>query len=40
MNIPKIWVLGDKMPQDSSEEPTQLDRDGTPKQTGDRSSDP
>ena len=26
--------------QDSSKEPTQLDRDCTPKQTGDKSSDP
>ena len=33
-------VLEDKISQDSSEEPTQLDRDCTPKQTGDRSSDP
>ena len=37
---PQNLVLGDKMPQDSSEEPTQLDRDGTPKQTRDKSSDP
>ena len=31
---------GDKISQDSSEEPTQLARGCTPKQTGDRSSDP
>ena len=30
-------VSGDKISQDSSKEPTQLDRDYTPKQTGDRS---
>ena len=33
-------VSGDKISQDSSKEPTQLDKDYTPKQTGDRSSDP
>ena len=32
-------VSGDKISQDSSKEPTQLGRDCTPKQTGDRSSD-
>ena len=37
---PQNLVSGDKIPQDSSKEPTQLDRDCTPKQTGDRSSDP
>ena len=37
---PKNLVLGDKISQDSSEEPTQLDRDCTPKQIGYRSSDP
>ena len=31
---------GDKISQDNSKEPTQLDRDCTPKQTRDRSSDP
>ena len=33
-------VSGDKISQDSSKEPTQLGRDCTPKETGDRSSDP
>ena len=33
-------VSGDKISQDSSKEPTQLGRGCTPKQTGDRSSDP
>ena len=33
-------VSGDKISQDSSKEPTQLEKDYTPKQTGDRSSDP
>ena len=37
---PQNLVSGDKISQDSSKEPTQLDRDCTPKQTGDRSSDP
>ena len=37
---PQNLVSGDKISQDSSKEPTQLDRDYTPKQTGDRSSDP
>ena len=32
-------VSGDKISQDNSKEPTQLDRDCTPKQTGYRSSD-
>ena len=32
-------VSGDKISQDSSKEPTQLGRDSTPKQTGDRSFD-
>ena len=31
---------GDKISQDSSKQPTQLGRDCTPKQTGDRSSNP
>ena len=33
-------VSENKISQDSSKKPTQLDRDYTPKQTGDRSSDP
>ena len=33
-------VYGDKISQDNSKELAQLDRDCTPKQTGDRSSDP
>ena len=37
---PQNLVSGDKISQDSSKEPIQLDRDCTPKQTGDRSSDP
>ena len=37
---PQNLVSGDKISQDSSKEPTQLGRDCTPKQTGDRSSDP
>ena len=37
---PQNLASGDKISQDSSKEPTQLDRDCTPKQTGDRSSDP
>ena len=37
---PQNLVPGDKISQDSSKEPTQLDKDYTPKQTGDRSSDP
>ena len=37
---PQNLVSGDKISQDSSKQPTQLDRDCTPKQTGDRSSDP
>ena len=37
---PQNLVSGDKISQDNSKEPTQLDRDCTPKQTGDRSSDP
>ena len=37
---PQNLVSGDKMSQNSSKGPTQLDRDCTPKQTGDRSSDP
>ena len=37
---PQNLVSGDKISQDNSKEPTQLDRDYTPKQTGDRSSDP
>ena len=37
---PQNLVSGDKTSQDSSKEPTQLDRDCTSKQTGDRSSDP
>ena len=34
---PQNLVSGDKISQDNSKEPTQLDRDCTPKQTGDRS---
>ena len=37
---PPNLVSGDKNSQDSSKEPTQLGRGCTPKQTGDRSSDP
>ena len=37
---PQNLVSGDNVSQDSSKEPTQLDRDYTPKQTRDRSSDP
>ena len=37
---PQNLVSGDEISQDSSKEPTQLGRDCTPKQTGDRSSDP
>ena len=37
---PQNLVSGDKISQDNSKEPTQLDRDCTPQQTGDRSSDP
>ena len=37
---PQNLVSGGKMSQNSSKGPTQLDRDCTPKQTGDRSSDP
>ena len=37
---PQNLVSGDKISQDSSKEPTQLGGDCTPKQTGDRSSDP
>ena len=37
---PQNLVSGDKISQDSSKEPTQLGRGCTPKQTGDRSSDP
>ena len=33
-------VSGDKISQDSSKEPAQLGRDCTPKQAGDKSSDP
>ena len=40
MSTPQNLVSGDKISQASSKEPTQLDRDCTPKQTGDRSSDP
>ena len=36
----KNLVSGDKISQDNSKELTQFDRDYTPKQTGDRSSDP
>ena len=37
---PQNLFSGDKISQDSSKEPTQLDRDSTPKQTGDGSSNP
>ena len=37
---PQNLVSGDRISQDSSKEPTQLARGCTPKQTGDRSSDP
>ena len=37
---PQNLVSGDKISQNNSKELTQLDRDCTPKQTGDRSSDP
>ena len=37
---PQNLVSGDKISQDNSKELTQLDRDCTSKQTGDRSSDP
>ena len=37
---PHNLVSGNKISQDNSKELTQLDRDCTPKQTGDRSSDP
>ena len=37
---PQNLVSGDKISQDNSKEPTQLDRNSTPKHTGDRSSDP
>ena len=37
---PQNLVSGDNISQGSSKEPTQLDRDCTPKQTEDRSSDP
>ena len=40
MNTPQNLVSGDKISQDNSKEPTQLDRDCTPRQTGNRSSDP
>ena len=40
MNTPQNLVSGDNISQDNSKEPTQLDRDCTPRQTGDRSSDP
>ena len=40
MNTPQNMVSGDKISQDNSKEPTQLDRDCTPRQTRDRSSDP
>ena len=36
---PQNLVSGDKISQNNSKEPTQLDRDCTPKQTGDRSSE-
>jgi len=36
---PQNLVSGDKISQDNLKEPTQLDRDCTPRQTGDRSSD-
>ena len=34
---PQNLVSGDKISQDNSKEPTELDRDCTPRQTGDRS---
>ena len=37
---PQNLVSGDKISQDNSKEPTQLDRDCTSKQTGNKSSDP
>ena len=37
---PQNLVSGDRISQDSSKEPTQLARGCTPKQTGDKSSDP
>ena len=37
---PENLVSEDKISQDSSKEPTQLGRDCTPKQAGDKSSDP
>ena len=37
---PQNVVSGDKISQDSSKEPAQLGRDCTPKQAGDKSSDP
>ena len=37
---PQNLVSGDKISQDSSKEPTQLGRDCTPTQAGDKSSDP
>ena len=37
---PQNLISGDKISQDSSKEPTQLGRDCTPKQTGDKSSNP
>ena len=37
---PQNLVSGDNISQDTSKEPTQLNRDCTPKQTGNRSSDP
>ena len=40
MKTPQNLVSGDKISQDNSKEPTQLDRDCTPRQTGNRSSDP
>ena len=39
INKPQNLVSGDKISQDSSKEPTQLGRNNTPEQTGDRSSD-
>ena len=40
MNTPQNMVSGDKISQNISKEPTQFGRASTPKQTGDRSSDP
>ena len=37
---PQNLVSGNKISQDNSKEPTQLGRDCTPKQAGDKSSDP